>query len=175
MTGIERRYQERLERYTTALRNEMPDRVPIRPFAAEFTGVYAGYTCQQLAHDYENAFAAVRKCAADFDWDAVVPNMLATWTGMTQAIGLKYYMTPGIDLPADVGHREPAALVVRTLNEAVRGEHLKQRAAPYDRTVISDSNHDIFIVRGLPAPYPVYEAELAYFGHLCHLTPSCRG
>jgi uroporphyrinogen-III decarboxylase len=106
---MERRYLERLDRYTTAMRNEQPDRVPIRPFVAEFTGVYAGYTCQELAHDYENAFAAARKCAADFDWDAIVPNMLATWTGMTQAMGLKYYMTPGIDVPADVGHqyREP--------------------------------------------------------------------
>jgi hypothetical protein len=35
--------------------------------------------------------------------------MLATWTGMTQAMGLRYYMTPGIDVPANVGHqyREP--------------------------------------------------------------------
>ncbi len=64
-----------------------------------------------MAHDYETAFAAARRCAADFDWDAVVPNMLATWTGMTQAMGLRYYMTPGIDLPANVGHqyREPPA------------------------------------------------------------------
>ena len=54
---------------------------PIRPFVAEFTGVYAGYTCQELAHDYEKAFAAARKCAADFDWDAVVPNMVYVWTG----------------------------------------------------------------------------------------------
>src|SRR5512136_1039403 len=109
MTSLQARYQERLARYTTALRNEQPDRVPIRPFAAEFTGVYAGYTCQQLAHDYPLAFEAVRKCAADFDWDAVVPNMLATWTGMTQAMGLKYYMIPGIDVPPHVGHqyREP--------------------------------------------------------------------
>lgn len=109
MPEMEHRYLQRLSRYTTALRNEQPDRVPIRPFVAEFTGAYAGYTCQELAHDYEKAFAAARRCAADFDWDAVVPNMLATWTGMTQAIGLKYYMTPGIDLPPNVGHqyREP--------------------------------------------------------------------
>jgi len=109
MTEMEQRYLQRLSRYTTALRNEQPDRVPIRPFVAEFTGAYAGYTCQEMAHDYDKAFAAARRCAADFDWDAVVPNMLATWTGMTQAIGLKYYMTPGIDLPANVGHqyREP--------------------------------------------------------------------
>lgn len=107
---MEQLYQTRLNRYTTAMRNEQPDRVPIRPFVAEFTGTYAGYTCQELAHDYENAFAAARKCASDFEWDAVVPNMLATWTGMTQAMGLRYYMTPGIDLPTDVGHqyREPS-------------------------------------------------------------------
>ncbi len=109
MTNMEQLYQERLARYTTAMRNEQPDRVPLRPFVAEFTGTYAGYTCQQLAHDYENAFAAARRCAADFAWDAIVPNMLATWTGMTQAMGLRYYMTPGIDLPVNVGHqyREP--------------------------------------------------------------------
>jgi uroporphyrinogen-III decarboxylase len=109
MTEMENRYRQRLARYTTALRNEQPDRVPIRPFVAEFTGVYAGRTCQEMAHDYEQAFAAARKCAADFDWDAVVPNMLATWTGMVQAMGLRYYMIPGIDVPPHVGHqyREP--------------------------------------------------------------------
>ena len=57
-TGIpeetETRYAERFARYTTAMRNEMPDRVPIRPFVAEFTGVHAGYTCQEVTHDYEN-------------------------------------------------------------------------------------------------------------------------
>ncbi|TVS20874.1 MAG: hypothetical protein EA424_01770 [Planctomycetaceae bacterium] len=105
VADCEQLYRERLDRYTTAMRNEQPDRVPIRPFVAEFTGTYAGYTCQALAHDYENAFAAARRCATDFPWDAVVPNMLATWTGMTQAMGLRYYMTPGIDLPPDVGHQ----------------------------------------------------------------------
>ena len=76
---------------------------------AEFTAKYAGYTCQEVAHDYELAFAAARKCAADFDWDAVVANMVYVWTGLTQAIGLKYYGIPGIDIPADTGfqYREP--------------------------------------------------------------------
>jgi hypothetical protein len=100
---MEARYAERLNRYVTALRNERPDRVPIRPFVAEFAAKYAGYTCQEVTHDYEQAFAAVRKCAADFDWDAVVGNMVYVWTGLTQAIGLKYYGVPGIDLPPDVG------------------------------------------------------------------------
>lgn len=102
-------YQQRLARYTTALRNEQPDRVPIRPFVAEWVGRYAGYTCQELAHDYPKALEAVLRCAGDFDWDAMVPNMIATWTGMLQAFGLRYYAIPGIDLPPEVGHqyREP--------------------------------------------------------------------
>jgi len=106
---IEARYQSRLNRYVTAMRNGLPDMVPIRPFVAEFTGVYAGYTCQELAHDYRKAFAAARRCAADFDWDAVVANMVYVWTGLTQALGLKYYGIPGIDVPANTGfqYREP--------------------------------------------------------------------
>ncbi|MHC4344235.1 MAG: uroporphyrinogen decarboxylase/cobalamine-independent methonine synthase family protein, partial [Planctomycetota bacterium] len=100
---MEQLYAERLKRYVTAMRNEKPDRIPIRPFVAEFTAKYAGYTCQEVTHDYEKAFAAARKCAADFDWDAVVANMVYVWTGLTQAIGTKYYAVPGIDIPVDVG------------------------------------------------------------------------
>jgi uroporphyrinogen-III decarboxylase len=100
---MEQLYSERLNRYVTAMRNEKPDRIPIRPFAAEFTARYAGFTCQEVTHDYEKAFEAVRKCAADFDWDATVPNMVYVWTGLTQAIGLNYYGIPGIDVPPDTG------------------------------------------------------------------------
>jgi uroporphyrinogen-III decarboxylase len=96
-----RLYQERLARYVTAMRNETPDRVPIRPFVAEFTAKYAGMTCQDVAHDYRKAFEAAARCAKDFDWDAVVPNMVYVWTGLAQAAGLRYYGIPGIELPAD--------------------------------------------------------------------------
>src|SRR5512133_1928560 len=105
----EQLYQQRFKRYTTAMRKGKPDMIPIRPFVAEFTAKYAGYTCQQVAHDYRIAFEAACKCAADFDWDAVVANMVYVWTGLTQAIGLKYYGIPGIDVPAANGfqYREP--------------------------------------------------------------------
>ena len=99
----EQLYQQRLKRYVTAMRNEKPDRIPIRPFVAEFVATYAGYTCQEVVHDYEKAFDAACRCAADFDWDAVVANMVYVWTGLTQAIGLRYYGVPGIDIPADTG------------------------------------------------------------------------
>jgi hypothetical protein len=109
LTEAEQRYRQRLARYITALRNERPDMVPIRPFVAEFTGVHAGYDCQELAHDYRLAFEAACRCAVDFDWDAVVANMVYVWTGLTQALGLKYYAIPGIDIPPNMGfqYREP--------------------------------------------------------------------
>jgi uroporphyrinogen-III decarboxylase len=100
---MERLYAERLKRYVTAMRNEKPDMIPIRPFVAEFVAEYAGFTCQEVVQDYEKAFEATRRCAADFDWDAVVSNMVYVWTGLTQAIGLKYYGVPGIDVSPDFG------------------------------------------------------------------------
>jgi hypothetical protein len=99
----EQLYQRRLARYVTAMRNEKPDMIPIRPFVAEFTARYAGYTCQDVAHDYNRAFEAAVKCAQDFDWDAVVPNMVYVWTGLAQAIGLRYYGIPGIHIPPTTG------------------------------------------------------------------------
>jgi hypothetical protein len=102
-TDMEALYQQRLNRYVTAMRNEKPDMIPIRPFVAEFTGTYAGYTCQALAHDFTQAFDAACKCAADFDWDAVVANMVYVWTGLAQGVDLAYYGIPGIDVPANMG------------------------------------------------------------------------
>lgn len=100
-TDMEKLYAQRLERYTTAMRNGKPDRIPIRPFVAEFTAKYAGYTCQEVTHDFPKALEAARRCAADFDWDAVVVNMVYVWTGLVKAIGLKYYAAPGIEVPPD--------------------------------------------------------------------------
>lgn len=94
-------YEQRLDRYVKTMRLEKTDRIPIRPFAAEVTGVYAGYTCQQITHDYRCAFDAVLKCCRDFDWDATVPNMVYVWTGLTKTLGSKYYAAPGLDIPPD--------------------------------------------------------------------------
>lgn len=96
-------YNQRLNRYVTAMRNGKPDRIPIRPFVAEFTASYAGYTCQEVTHDYHKAFDAAVRCACDFDWDAVVANTVYVWTGLTQALGLRYYAIPGIDIGPDTG------------------------------------------------------------------------
>ena len=100
---MEALYQERLNRYVTAMRNEKPDMVPIRPFVAEFVAKYAGMTGQDVAHDYNRAFEAAIKTARDFQWDAVVPNMVYVWTGIAQAAGLRYYGIPGIGIPHTTG------------------------------------------------------------------------
>lgn len=109
MPDKEALYQQRLKRYTAAMRKEQTDCVPIRPFVAEFTAKYAGFTCQEVSYDYRKAFEAALRCAADFDWDAVAASMVYVWTGLTQAAGLTYYGVPGIDVPADTGfqYREP--------------------------------------------------------------------
>ena len=101
--NTEQLYQQRLSRYVAAMRNEQPDCIPIRPFVAEFTARHAGYTCQEVVHDYQKAFDAAIQCARDYDWDAIVPNMVYVWTGLTQAMGLRYYGIPGVGIPHDVG------------------------------------------------------------------------
>ncbi len=97
-------YQQRLSRYVTAMRNEKPDRVPIRPFVAEFTAKYAGlHLSRSDPRLSQKPSTPPANCARDFDWDAVVPNMVYVWTGLAQAIGLRYYGIPGIGIPHDIG------------------------------------------------------------------------
>ena len=103
MTDMEKLYQKRLTRYVTALRNGKPDCVPIRPFAAEVTAVYAGYSCQDVVQDYRLAFEAIIRCCKDFDWDATPANMVYVWTGLVQAAGIKYYAMPGVQISPDTG------------------------------------------------------------------------
>ena len=103
-------YQQRLKRYVTAMRNEKPDMVPIRPFVAEFTAKYAGMDCQQVTQDYRLAFDAAVRCATDFDWDAVVANMVYVWGTIPQVLGTRYLCIPGVGLDRDTGFQyvEPA-------------------------------------------------------------------
>jgi hypothetical protein len=44
------KHQQRLSRYSTLMRNEKPDCVPIRPFVAEFAAKVAGFTNLNVIH-----------------------------------------------------------------------------------------------------------------------------
>ena len=85
---------ERLHRYVTAMRNEKPDCVPIRPFLAEFCGKLAGYDSMQQSHDFQASFQAVCDTARVLDCDALVSNMVYVWTGLTQAHRLEVLQHP---------------------------------------------------------------------------------
>jgi hypothetical protein len=146
--NTEQLYQERLNRYVTAMRNEKPDMIPIRPFVAEFTARYAGFTCQDVAVDMSKAFEAAVKTAKDFQWDAVVPNMVYANMGLALALGLRYYGIPGIHIPHTTGFNyiEPAE------DEAF------MRADEYDR-LIDDPNAFLYEVW-----FPRVAAEVSRMG-----------
>ena len=103
MSEINERYQKRLRRFVTALNNRKPDMIPVRPFAAEFTGAHAGYDCQQMTQHYPDAFEAMIQCCKDYDWDAVPANMIYVWPGITDAASVRYYGVPGVDVPPNRG------------------------------------------------------------------------
>jgi len=103
MSDINERYQKRLRRFVTALNNRKPDMIPVRPLAAEFTGVQAGYNCQQLTQNYPDAFEAMIRCCMDYDWDSVPADMIYVWPGITDAASVRYYGVPGVDVPPDCG------------------------------------------------------------------------
>ena len=125
MSDVNERFQKRLRRFVTALNNRKPDMIPIRPFAAEFTAVHAGYTCQQVTQDYSNGFEAMIQCCKDYDWDAVPANMIYVWPCITDAASVRYYGVPGVDVPPDRGFQ---------YIEPPEG-HSFMRADEYDRLI----------------------------------------
>ena len=100
---MESKYEKKLARLARTYANEKADRVPLRPFAAEFCAQYAGKTCQEVTHDYRQAFEAVMKICSENDFDAFVPNQVHLWSGLTQALGVNYYAVPGLDIKPNVG------------------------------------------------------------------------
>ena len=96
-------FDQRLARYCTANSNGCPDRIPIRPFAAELAAKAAGMTSQEVTQDYDLAFESVREFARQFDCDALVPNMVWLWGGIPQVLGTRYYAIPGVGIPPNGG------------------------------------------------------------------------
>ena len=129
-------YRERMNRYYTAMQNEKPDRVPIRPFIAETTAKLADMNNQQLTHVAQNAFDAAFETFKQFDWDAAMANAVNLWTGMTESYGTKYYKIPGIDLDVN----ETFQYI-----EPVTEENAMLRPEEYDR-FIQDPNEFVLNV-----------------------------
>jgi uroporphyrinogen-III decarboxylase len=95
---MEKAYQERLNRYVTALNVGKPDKVPIRLQISEFSAKYAGFTLQEIYYDAEKNIAAATKLIQDFDMDTCpgAPNLW--WAPLHDAVGAKYLKFAGRDL-----------------------------------------------------------------------------
>jgi len=100
---MEKKYRDSFNRYIKAMKNEKPDRVPMRVLAAEFVAKYSGYTVQEVTYDYNKAYEATALCAKDFMWDAANPNQIYEWGGLIDHFGQKYYKLPGRELPPNIG------------------------------------------------------------------------
>ena len=94
---IEKKYNERLNRYVIAENGGMPDRIPIRLFLQEAAAKFAGYNNQQVGCDYNLAFEATRKAAEYLNTDAVMLNAIWSNYGVGKSVGLKYFHVPGVD------------------------------------------------------------------------------
>jgi len=100
-TDNERRYQERLDRYTTAMNAGKPDMVPIRINFNEVAAVYAGYSLQEIYYDFDKNLAAGTKIVEDFDLDVAPFPPSLWWAGQHDAVGARYLRFAGRDLDVD--------------------------------------------------------------------------
>jgi len=96
--ATEKLYNDRLNRYVTAMRNGTPDRVPIRFFFQEAAARYCGVTNQEVGCDYNAAFEVTRKMAADMGIDAVMLNAIWSNYGVAKAASWRYLAVPGVDI-----------------------------------------------------------------------------
>jgi len=94
-------YNERMNRYVTAMRGGMPDRIPIRFLYQEAAAKYCGVTNQQVACDYNQAFDVTRKMAQDMGNDAVMLNAIWSTYSVAKAASWRYLAVPGVDTGID--------------------------------------------------------------------------
>ncbi|HUW65013.1 MAG TPA: uroporphyrinogen decarboxylase family protein [Spirochaetia bacterium] len=99
--GNEKLYQERLNRYTTAMDLGKPDKVPIRLSLSEFMAKYAGFQLQEIYYDLEKNIAATNKVLSDLDVDAISGAPSLWWASLHDAVGARYLKYAGRELEAN--------------------------------------------------------------------------
>ena len=96
--ATENLYNERLNRYVTAMNRGTPDRIPIRFMYQEAAARYCGVTNQEVACDYNAAFDVTRRMAEDMGNDAVMLNAIWSNYGLAKAASWRYLAVPGVDV-----------------------------------------------------------------------------
>lgn len=98
MEDKENLYQEKLNRYITAMDCGKPDKVPIAMAIGDWGIKYTDYTMQEAYYDFEKNNEVVEQLIADFDVDAFGGGPILWWPPMFDVMGSKLYKFPGIGL-----------------------------------------------------------------------------
>ncbi|MDY6825852.1 MAG: uroporphyrinogen decarboxylase family protein [Bacillota bacterium] len=102
MSDSKKLYEERLNRYLTALKCEKPDKVPIRLYLGEWAARYAGFTLQEVYYDLDKQYKMVEKVIANWDVDSIRGlGFGLNPPALRDSLELKFYRFPGMDLPED--------------------------------------------------------------------------
>lgn len=73
MSDVQKLFQERVERITTTIKLEEPDRVPITSMFETWAGHYAGYSVPDVAFNYDKLIESFCKIAEEFEVDTLPP------------------------------------------------------------------------------------------------------
>ncbi|MEE8419756.1 MAG: uroporphyrinogen decarboxylase family protein [Dehalococcoidales bacterium] len=107
-------YEERNNRVDTAIRLEVPDRVPIDISFGYYPALYAGIPCSTVYYDPDTWAKAVKKTIKDFEPDTIFYVQAFSPGKALEYLDPKSVKWPGYGVSADHGH------------QAIEGEWMKQ-------------------------------------------------
>lgn len=91
MSDVQKLFQERVERITTTIRIEEPDRVPITSMFETWAGHYSGYTVPEVAFNYDKLIESFCKIAEDFEVDTLPPPLGVRCGNLYSTLGSKEF------------------------------------------------------------------------------------
>ncbi|APC07477.1 uroporphyrinogen decarboxylase family protein [Neomoorella thermoacetica] len=94
----EKLYQERLQRYITAMECGKPDKVPIAFSVGEWAVKYTGSTLEEVYYNLDKSIEITCEVVQDLDFDIFGGGPTLWWPPMFDAMGSKLYKFPGIHL-----------------------------------------------------------------------------
>ena len=91
MSDVQKIFQERVERITTTVRLEEPDRVPISAMFETWAGHYSGYSVTDVAFNYDKLVDSFCRIAEDFEVDTLPPPLGVRCGPLYNVLGSKEF------------------------------------------------------------------------------------